>query len=221
MSAAPPPQLSPEDEELAIETRAFAKSYETALITAMESDRYTITPKMLQDISEIMTEPNPLIRVELFKERLKRTQLGEAVYNNAILGNDHGVSERAIKSEKRRKEEHERLAAERLKALRDVVAIQAARVGEKKQLDLLGGPVETPQESEYRRTHPYGTYSEVSPEQAAAAAAAAAAARTGEPFSFSLPRSKTPNRSRGRGGKKSGKKGRKNSHKKRTHRRRH
>lgn len=213
------PQLSPEDEELAIQTRAFAKSYEKALIEAVNAG-YTITPNMLRDIREIMTESNPLIRVERFMNRLNRTQLGENAYARALLGNDHGASERAMKDEKRRKKEYEEQALVRLKALRDAVAIQAARVGEQRQLDLLGQPSSmTPQEMEYQRTHPTGTYSEVSPEQAAAAAAAAAAARTGEPFSFSLPRSKTPNR--GRGGKKSGKKGRKNSHKKRTHRRRH
>ena len=180
------------------EKRAFAKAYEKAFTEEMLSGNHKITGIMTQDIRTIIdSNPDPVKKVEHLRRRLKGTTLGERVEVRAILETDLGVSESMQES-----------AMKRQKKLVSMTAAQSASIGEKQQLKHVHIPVETPQEKEYRETHPTGTYKEFDVQPGAAIK---------NPFFFELKKKK-------KGGKKSHKKGGKKSHKKggkKSHKRRH
>ena len=178
------------------EKRAFAKAYEKAFTEEMLSGNHKITGIMTQDIRTIIdSNPDPVKKVEHLRRRLKGTTLGERVEVRAILETDLGVSESMQES-----------AMKRQKKLVSMTAAQSASIGEKQQLKHVHIPVETPQEKEYRETHPTGTYKEVDVQPGAAIK---------NPFFFELKKKKGGKKSHKKGGKKSHKKGGKKSHKRR------
>ena len=174
------------------EKRAFAKAYEKAFTEELLSGNHKITGIMTQDIRTIIdSNPDPVKKVKHLRRRLKDTTLGERVEVRAILETDLGVSESMQES-----------AMKRQKKLVSMTAAQAASIGEKQQLKHVHRPVETPQEKEYRETHPTGTYKEVDVQPGAAVV---------NPFFFVLKKKKGGKKSH----KKSHKKGGKKSHKRR------
>jgi len=183
------------------EKRAFAKAYEKAFTEEMLSGNHKITGSMTQDIRTIIdSNPDPVKKMENLRRRLKGTTLGERVEVRAILETDLGVSESMQES-----------AMKRQKKLVSMTAAQAASIGEQQQLKHVYRPVETPQEKEYRETHPTGTYKEVDVQPGAAVE---------NPFFFELKKKKkggkkSHKKSHKKSGKKSHKKGGKKSHKRR------
>ena len=200
MSAA----MSQEDAREAMEARAYARAYETALREVIESDEFIITPRMLQDIQKIVTQnPNPLIKVDLLHKRLKETALGKRVEFNAILKNDHGLAERMRNSEK---EAQAQLEAKVAKAAAEVAKAAAAAAA-------AAAAIEDEQitNARIRQGISYGKYITLPP--------AAAAAPLANPLTIEF---RKPSKKHGgkKSYKKSHKKGGKKSHKK-SHRRRH
>jgi hypothetical protein len=211
MSAAMSAAMSEEDKKEAIELRSFAAAYETVLTEVMMSGNDFTTHAMRRDMSDIIrSNSNPLIKVELLMERLKKTEFGKRVMVMAILANDHGLAERVRKSQQA---EHARLieeAEQHAEAMRMRLAANAA-------IEAANAAVAAAIEADKIRISqgiPYGTYTESS--------ASSASPLLTDPFTIVLPRrsKKGGKKSVKKGGKKSVKKGGKKSHKK-SHRRRH
>jgi hypothetical protein len=195
MSAA----MSAADAQEAVELRAYVRAYETALNEVLKSGEFNVTPRMAQDIKDIVDQnPNPLIRVHLLYRRLKGTDLGQRVYAKAILGNDHGLAE------------HQR--EQKIKYFKDLMkraALQAAQVGQQKAIERDYLPL---RQTIAERTYRSGTYVEH---------ASSTPQPLTDPLTIVLKKTNPKPRGGKKSYKKSHKKGGKKSHKKRTHGRRH
>jgi hypothetical protein len=199
--------MSPEDAREAMELRAFTNAYERALTQVMMSGEFNITDAMMRDMSHIIvSNPNPLIKVELLMNRLKHTEFGKRVMILAILGNDHGLAERMRNADREAQ-------AQAQKQLEDKIRLRTAEL-EKAAAEAAAIEADRIVNAQMREGVPYGTFTEFGPSHALPF--------DHEPLTFQIkPPKKTGNMGGKKSHKKSHKKGGKKSHKKRTHRRRH